>query len=81
MEDRRGLAAYQCTTIRLKLKIGARIRITVRTVWLSFSESCPLADDFSQKLANLRRYPAWPPPPKPRRLLLFDRPSCATVIG
>jgi hypothetical protein len=56
-------ASAQCTTIRMKLlKIGARIRITVRKVWLSFSESCPYADDFAQILANLHRHPAWPPP-------------------
>jgi hypothetical protein len=56
-------AKAQCTTIRLKLlKIGARIRITVRKVWLSFSESCPYADDFAQILANLHRHPARPPP-------------------
>lgn len=35
-------AKAQCTTIRLKLlKIGARIWITVRKVWLSFSEAYP----------------------------------------
>jgi len=56
-------AKAQCTTIRLKLlKIAARIRITVRKVWLSFSESCPYASDFAQILANLHRHPAWPPP-------------------
>jgi hypothetical protein len=56
-------ARAQCTTIRVKLlKIAARIRITVRKVWLSFSQSCPYADDFAQILANLRRHPAWPPP-------------------
>ena len=43
-------------------KIGARIRITVRKIWLSFSESCSYANDFAQILANLRRYPAWRPP-------------------
>jgi len=53
----------QCTTIRLKLlKIGARIRITVRKVWLSFSQGYPYANDFAQILANLRSYPAWAPP-------------------
>ena len=32
-------ARAQCTTIRLKLlKIGARIRLTVRNVWISMSE-------------------------------------------
>ncbi|MEJ2239118.1 MAG: IS1380 family transposase [Gemmatimonadales bacterium] len=56
-------ARAQCTTIRLKLlKIGVRIRITVRKVWLSFSEAYPYASDFAQILANLRRYPAWAPP-------------------
>ena len=53
----------QCTTIRLKLlKIGARIRISVRKVWLSFSETYPYANDIAQILANIRRYPAWAPP-------------------
>ena len=53
----------QCTTIRLKLlKIGARIRVTVRKVWLSFSEAYPYASDVAQILANVRRYPAWAPP-------------------
>ena len=48
---------------RLKLlKIGARIRITVRKVWLSFSEAYPYTSDFAQILANLQRYPARAPP-------------------
>ena len=35
-------AKAQCTTIRVKLlKIGARVRVTVRKVWLAFSESYP----------------------------------------
>ena len=56
-------ARAQCTTIRLKLlKIGARIRITVRKVWLSFSEAYPYTRDFAQILANIRRYPVWAPP-------------------
>jgi len=56
-------ARAQSTTIRLKLlKIGARLRITVRKVWLSFSEACPYASDVAQILANLGRYPAWVPP-------------------
>jgi len=56
-------ARAQCTTIRLKLlKIGARLRITVRKVWLSFSEAYPYANDFAQILANVRRHPAWAPP-------------------
>ena len=56
-------AKAQSTTIRVKLlKIGARIRITVRKVWLSFSEAYPYADDIAQILANLGRHPAWVPP-------------------
>ena len=56
-------ARAQCTTIRLKLlKIGARIRVTVRKVWLSFSEAYPYASDLAQILANIRRHPAWAPP-------------------
>lgn len=59
-------ARAQCTTIRLKLlKIGARIRITVRKVWLSFSEACPYVSDIAQILANLHRVPAWAPPGYP----------------
>jgi hypothetical protein len=56
-------AKAQCTTIRLKLlKIGARLRLSVRKVWLSFSEAYPYASDFAQILTNVRRYPAWAPP-------------------
>lgn len=56
-------AKAQCTTIRVKLlKIGARLQVTARKVWLSFSEAYPYANDFAQILANLHRYPAWAPP-------------------
>ncbi|PXX99351.1 IS1380 family transposase [Halomonas sp. LBP4] len=56
-------AKAQCTTIRVKLlKIGTRLRITVRKVWLSFSEAYPYASDIAQILANVRRDPAWAPP-------------------
>ena len=56
-------AKAQSTTIRVKLlKIGARIRITVRKVWLSFSEAYPYADDIAAILANICRHPAWAPP-------------------
>jgi hypothetical protein len=56
-------ARAQCTTIRLKLlKIGARIKITVRKVWLSFSQVYPYVNDFAQTLSNIHRYPAWAPP-------------------
>ena len=41
------LAQAQCDTIRLKLlKIGAQIRITVRNVWIAFSEAYPYASLF-----------------------------------
>ena len=56
-------AKAQSTTIRLKLlKIGARIRITVRKVWLSFSEAYPYAEDIAQILSNLGRHPVWVAP-------------------
>ena len=48
------LAKAQCGTIRLKLlKIGAQIRVTVRKVWVSFSESYPYQQLFRQVYSNL----------------------------
>lgn len=56
-------AKAQSTTIPVKLmKIGARIRSTVRKVWLSFSKACPCPSDIAQSLANLQHHPAWSPP-------------------
>jgi hypothetical protein len=56
------LERAQCDTIRNKLlKIGARVRVTFRKVWLSFSESYPWQRLFRQALLNLRRI-------RPRRL-------------
>ena len=50
------LARAQCQTIRLTLlKIGARIRITVRKVWLALASGCPHAALFRQVHTNLRR--------------------------
>ena len=50
------LAKAQCDTIRLKLfKIGARIEVSVRKVWISFSESYPYLSLFQQVLARLQR--------------------------
>ena len=50
------LARAQCTTIRLTLlKIGARIRITVRKVWIALASGCPQAALFAQVHATLRR--------------------------
>jgi Transposase DDE domain group 1 len=51
------MAAARCDTIRLKLfKLGALIRLTVRRVWISFSESCPYQRVFAQVYENLRRW-------------------------
>jgi hypothetical protein len=53
------LAKAQCDTIRLKLfKIGAQIRVTVRKVWISFSESYPYFKLFQQVFARLQQIPA-----------------------
>ena len=52
------LANAQCDTIRLKLfKIGAQIRVTVRKVWISFSESYPYFKLFQQVFARLQQIP------------------------
>ncbi len=54
----------QCHTIRNKLfKIGAAIRVTVRKVWVSLSQSYPYAETFIRILENLRALP--PPQPSP----------------
>ena len=48
----------QCSTIRQKLlKIGAQIRITVRKVWVSLSQSYPYADLFWRIYGRLRSQP------------------------
>jgi hypothetical protein len=52
------MAKAQCSTIRLKLfKIGAQIRISVRKVWLSISESYPFADLLNRVLRRLQQIP------------------------
>ena len=49
----------QCSTIRLKLlKVGALVRITVRKIWISFSQSYPYREQFLKILANIRAAPA-----------------------
>jgi hypothetical protein len=54
------LAQAQCATIRLKLfKIGAQIEVTVRKVWISFSESYPYLGLFQRVLARLQQIPSW----------------------
>ena len=48
------MAKAQCDTIRLKIfKIGARVRITVRKVWISFAEGYPYKRIFLQIMSNL----------------------------
>jgi hypothetical protein len=50
------MARAQCDTIRLKLlKIGAQIRVTVRKVWVSLTESCPYQSLFTRVYERLRR--------------------------
>jgi len=49
------MARAQCGTIRERLfKIGARIRITVRKVWISYSQSYPYQSLFKRIAYNLR---------------------------
>jgi hypothetical protein len=49
------LAQAQVPTIRIKLlKIGARIRVTVRKVWVSMASSYPFQDLYQQVWTNLR---------------------------
>jgi hypothetical protein len=53
------LAQAQCDTIRLKLfKIGAQIEVTVRKVWISFSESCPYLGLFQRVFTRLQQIPS-----------------------
>ncbi len=52
------LARAQCQTIRLTLlKIGARLRITVRKVWLALASGCPHAALFARVHATLLALP------------------------
>ena len=54
----------QCHTIRLKLfKIGAAIRVTVRKVWFSLSQSYPYAATFLRVFDNLQSLPELRPSP------------------
>jgi hypothetical protein len=48
----------QCHTIREKLfKIGARIVVSVRKVWIHYSKSYPYRELFETVVRNLSRYP------------------------
>jgi hypothetical protein len=49
------MAQAQCDTIRVRLlKIGTVVRVTVRKVWLAFSEAYPWRELFSQVCERLR---------------------------
>lgn len=55
------LAKAQCGTIRVRLlKLGAQVRISVRKVWIAFSESFPARDLFIQAMRNIQGVPAAP---------------------
>lgn len=52
------MAKAQCDTIRLRLfKIGAKIQITVRKVWISFAEGYPFRKVFDQAFDNISKIP------------------------
>ncbi len=58
------LAHAQCGTIRVRLlKLGAQVRVSVRRVWISFSESFPAQRLFLQALCNLQGARAQPAAP------------------
>jgi Transposase DDE domain group 1 len=49
------MANAQCSTIRLRLlKIGARIRVTARRVWVHMASSCPSANLFVLVMGRLK---------------------------
>lgn len=53
------MARAQCGTIRLRLlKIGARIEVTARRIWISMSSAYPHAELWRQALQRLRDLPA-----------------------
>jgi hypothetical protein len=54
LKRRMKLARAQCTTIRPRLlKIGARMRITARKVWISLASGYAWAEIFEQVYENL----------------------------
>jgi hypothetical protein len=56
------LAYAQCQTIRLTLlKIGARVRVTTRKVWLALASGCPHAARFAHVHATLVSLPVASP--------------------
>ena len=66
-------ANAQCGTLRAKLlKVAARVRVTARKVWLSFSSVYLHQREFAAALAALHRVPARAPP-------RLGRPRVASV--
>lgn len=60
------LEKAQAPTIRQKLlKIGTRVRITTRRVWLSWSQGYPYQQLFARICRTLRSLAPWRPPPLP----------------
>ena len=50
------MAQAQCSTIRVRLlKIGARVRVTVRKVWISMASGHPARELFATVYGNLQR--------------------------
>ena len=55
------MANAQCSTLRLKLlKIGARIRVTVRRVWVSLASAYPYEELFAKAYERLQKIPPTP---------------------
>ncbi len=68
-------ANAQCGTLRAKLlKVAARVRVTARKVWLSFSSVYPHRREFAAALAALRRARARAPPDQVAARSLRGRP-------
>ena len=54
------LHTAECATIRTRLlKLGAQVRVSVRRVWIAFSESFPAQALFTEVLRNRRAAPAY----------------------
>jgi len=51
------MAKAQCTTIRTRLlKIGARVKVSTRKIWVAMSSACPYQDLFPRILERLQRW-------------------------
>lgn len=54
------LAEPTCGTIELKLlKIGARVRVSVRRIKVAMASACPYADEFALAHARIRAAARW----------------------